>query len=434
MAHLYRRAAFGPTWQQLQEGPKKSPAELVDALLEYDPAEDPFNSTLDTMAGFVDIRDVRTAQTWWIYRCLNTPRPLQEKLALVWHNHFATSAAKVSQDDLMHKQIEMFRAEGIGSFRDLLLGVGRNPAMLIWLDGRASRKRKPNENYAREVMELFALGVGNYSEADIKQLARCFTGWNLRDNEGVFTERDFDEGEKTIFGKTGKFNDEAAVDLLLAQPAAARHLATRLLFEFVRPHADPKLVDELAAVIVKNNWEIKPTLRTLLLSRVFYSDYAYRSRIKSPAELTVGLANTMGGKIKTQFVRDVMNRMGQSLLYPPNVKGWDGDQAWINAGTYIERMNYGFAVAQQRGQDYSRHSSLQKLIEGASESPDQVVDRMLVLLLDGGMDQGRRGALVEYLAGTAAKKKEKFNPKQENARGIRSLIHVITTMPEYQLA
>jgi uncharacterized protein (DUF1800 family) len=437
VGHFYRRIAFGGNHDTLEAAVKLTPAQLVDEAMNYDPEKDQFNDMLESLTGFVDVKEPRSLQSWWIHRILNTEHPLQEKLALFWHDHFATSAAKVNQGDVMHRQIEMFRQMGLGNFRELLLATGRDAAMLIWLDGRESKKGKPNENYAREVMELFTLGIGNYTENDIKQLARCFTGWNVADGKGNFNPKQFDDGEKELFGKKGKFNDEQAVDLLLAQPAAPKYLARKLLFEFVHPNPDAALIDEVAALLVANKWELKPTLRTIFLSNVFYSDYAYRSRIKSPAELSCGLSLALGGKIKTEFVRDQMNRMGQSLLYPPNVKGWDGNEAWINSNTYLVRMNFGWAIAQQRGNDYAKKGSIDKILKSESaKSADDVVKIFVDLLADGNVPDETRAALVDYLNRDEKNKPRKFENEKHggSSRFVKSVLRVVTTLPEFQLA
>jgi uncharacterized protein (DUF1800 family) len=437
VAHLYRRAAFGATWGTLQAGLKRSPREIVDELLDYDASDDPFNDTLESLIGFVDVKEPRALQNWWLHRALNTPRPVQERMALFWHDHFATSAAKVSQGEHMHQQIELFRAMGVGSFREMLVAVGRDPAMLIWLDGRESKKGKPNENYAREVMELFTLGVGHYSEADVKQLASCFTGWSIKDGKGAFNPKDFDDGEKSVLNRTGKFNDEQAVDVLLSQPAASRYLARKLLAEFVHPSPDDKLIDELAALIVRERWEMRPVLRVIWSSNVFFSDYAYRSRIKSPMELCAGLAIAMGGRIKTDFVREQMGKMGQSLLYPPNVKGWDGHEAWINANTLIVRMNYGWHLAQHRGQDYAKRGSVEAMLkQSQADAPDEIVAFFADALLDGQLRDDARQAFVDYLNQDDDAKPRPFSNKDHGggSRGVRSMIRAMTALPEFQLA
>ncbi len=437
VSHLYRRAAFGASWDVLKAGVDSSPDVLVDELLDYDAEDDPFNDTLESLTGFVDIKEPRAIQSWWLHRALNTDRPAQEKVALFWHDYFATNASKVGQGEFMHRQIEMFRAKGLGSFRELLIEVGRDPAMLVWLDGRDSKRGRPNENYAREIMELFTLGVGHYAEQDVRELSRCFTGWSIRDGAPHFNPKEFDNGEKTLLGVKGKFNDEQAVDLLLKQPAAPRYLAKKLLVEFVHPTPDESLVERLAAEIVKHEWRIKTVLRRVLNSRVFYSQYAYRSRIKSPMELALGLAITMGGKIKTDFVREQTNKMGQSLLYPPNVKGWDGHETWINANTLIVRMNYGWHLAQSRGQDYARRGSVEAMLRASgADTPEKIVDFFAEALLDGNVRAEAKSKLVAYLNTDEEGKPRKFNNKQHGGgnRIVRSMIRIVTAMPEFQLA
>ncbi|HEY0009597.1 MAG TPA: DUF1800 family protein, partial [Tepidisphaeraceae bacterium] len=240
-----------------------------------------------------------------------------------------------------------------------------------------------------------------------------------------------------LLGQTGKFNDEDAVDILLAHPAAPKHLARKLLEEFVHPSPEPALIDALAAVLTKAQWQMKPVLRTIFTSRVFYSDYAYRSRIKSPADLTISLALALGGKIKTEFVRDQMNRMGQSLLFPPNVKGWDGHEVWINSNTYIVRMNYGWSLAQTRGQDYARRGSLEKLLKEAGvKTAPELVEFLGKLLLDGHVPDATRDELVAYLNRDDKDKPRPFdNAKQGGgSKLVRSVIRVMTALPEFQLA
>lgn len=436
VGHLYRRATFGASASAIAAGLKQSPAQLVDSLLNYDTSQDPFNETLASLVGFIDMKEARNAQGWWLHRMLNTPRPLQEKIALFWHNRFATSAAKVGNAEMLHQQIELFRQKGLGNFRDLLVSVGRDPAMLVWLDGRENRKGKPNENYAREVMELFTLGIGNYTEKDVQELARCFTGWTLRDNSSGLAANLFDDGEKTVFGKTGKFNDEQAVDLLLSQPAALQHLSQKLLQEFVHPEPDAALVKALAERVIALKWELKPILRELLLSRVFFSDYAYRSRIKSPTELAVGSALAMGGKIQVNYVREQMSRMGQSLLYPPNVKGWDGGENWINSNTLLVRYNFTEYVALQPGQAYAKGVDFTQFLKDAQiDSFDKAVDHFAAIFLDGQISPELRKKMLAYVSTDEKDKDRKFDlQKADVRRAVRSMAHMLMSTPEYQLA
>src|SRR5437016_11000250 len=241
--HLLRRICFGPGNDRSEKLLKHSPAEAVDSLLNYDPSVDPFEGLLEQMEGLFNVKNPDDVGRWWVYRMIYSPHPAQEKIALFWHNHFATSAAKVENGSLMHQQIELFRKSGIGSFKDLVIEVQRDAAMLIWLDGRTNRKGKPNENFAREVMELFTLGVGNYSENDIKQLARAFTGWQLGENESRFDPKLFDDGEKEVFGVNGNFDAAGAIELILKQQAAPKFLARKLLRGFVHPHPSDDQID-----------------------------------------------------------------------------------------------------------------------------------------------------------------------------------------------
>src|SRR6266480_3107265 len=190
--HLLRRLGFGPSFDRMEATLKQSPGEAVDSLLNYDPAVDPFDGMIEQMEGLFNLKTSEDVARWWIYRMIYSPNPTQEKIALYWHNHFATSGAKVENGQLMQRQIELFRHKGLGGFKDLVIEMQRDPAMLIWLDGRTNRKGKPNENFAREVMELFTLGVGNYTETDIKQLARAFTGWQLTQDGARFEPKAFD--------------------------------------------------------------------------------------------------------------------------------------------------------------------------------------------------------------------------------------------------
>jgi hypothetical protein len=228
LAHLLRRTAFGLTAERLDRFGGKSPSEVLDWLFTYDPNDDPLNHLLDQLDGLITpFTKPEAAQQWWTYRMLKSPRPMQERIALFWHNHFATSVGKGegSMAPRMHAQIDLFRRLGMANFRELLKEIGRDPAMLVWLDGQFNRKGKPNENYGRELQELFTLGIGNYTETDVKEIARAYTGWRIRDEEGVLDPHAFDDGEKEIYGKKGKFNDEGVIDLILAHPACPKHIA-----------------------------------------------------------------------------------------------------------------------------------------------------------------------------------------------------------------
>jgi len=436
LCHLLRRTSFAPTPQRLRGWSDRKPAEVLDALMDYDPAEDPFDKLVEDLEGFVNLNQSQSVASYWYYRMLNSPHPLQERVALMWHEHFATSAAKVDRGRLMHQQIQLFRRKGLGSFRELLLEVTRDPAMLIWLDGQSNRKGKPNENYAREVMELFTLGIGNYSEKDVKELARAFTGWRVEEEKASFEPKQFDDGEKEILGKRGKFDSESAVDVLLSIPAASKHIASRMLREFVHPKPATEQVDHYAGRLLEAKWEIKPVLREMLASRLFFSEWAYRSRIKSPVELAVGAASVVGGKVDSGFLRESCARMGQSLLYPPNVKGWAGEEEWINSNTVMLRFNFAMQMTAQRQQEFVRRSELAKwLKENKINDAGDVVDYYAKLMLDGRLEETARQRLMEFMDRGPKGEKKTFVMSAETVNSkVRGLLHLMMTMPEYQLA
>jgi hypothetical protein len=436
LGHLLRRCAFGATTDRLERWRGKSVSEVLDWLLNFDAADDPFEASVQSLEGFVNFTEPRSVASYWFYRMLNTPHPMQERMALFWHNRFATGAGKVENGRLMHEQVQTFRRLGLGSFRELAIAMGRDPAMLIWLDGQSNRKGKPNENYAREVMELFTLGIGNYSERDVQELARAFTGWQVQNEQALFDPKRFDDGEKDVLGKRDNLDSESAVDLLLAQPAASKHLSRNLLIEFVHPDPTDEQVDHYAARLVACEWNVKPVLREMLASRLFFSDWAYRSRIKGPVELAVGAGLAMGGKVSTEFLRDQCARLGQSLLYPPNVKGWPGDKVWINANTVLLRFNFAMQMATQRQREFVRKSDLDGwLKDNEIESANDVLSYLTVLLLDGQIPGEARDTLLDYINRDQKGEVKTFKLTAESINSkVRGLMHMMMTMPEYQLA
>jgi uncharacterized protein (DUF1800 family) len=434
--HLQRRLGFGPTYDRMEKMLKQTPSEAIASMLDFDESVDPFAGVLEQMEGLFTIKSSEDAARWWIHRMIYTPNPAQEKVALFWHSHFATSGAKVERGIWMQNQIELFRLRGMGSFKELVVSIQRDPAMLVWLDGRTNRKGKPNENFAREVMELFTLGVGNYSEDDIKQLARAFTGWQINGDDAKFEKSQFDDGEKEAFGQKGSYDAIAAIELILAQPAAPRFLSKRLLRGFVNPQPTDEQIEHYAQRLTSNEWNIRATLHEILSSRMFYSEWAYRSKIKSPVELAVGSVLVMGGKVNTQFLREQLAKMGQSLLFPPNVKGWDGEEAWINANTVLQRFNLGMALATQRQEnEFARRADLDSWIKklGAQKASD-VVEAYGRMMLDGQLDPQARASMIEFMNRNEKNEPTLFTPSpgMVNSR-VRDMLHLMMSMPEYQL-
>jgi uncharacterized protein (DUF1800 family) len=271
---------------------------------------------------------------------LNTPSPLTEKMTLFWHNHFATSQQKVKFTAYLYRQNVMFRRNALGNFGNMLHELARDPAMLIYLDGVNNRKEQPNENFAREVMELFTLGEGHYTEKDIKEVARAFTGWSIDRETGQFMFRRaiHDYADKTIFGKTGNFEGDQVLDLLLAKPEAARFITRKLWREFVSPTPDEVEVKRMAAIFKDSGYNIAKLMRTMLSSDAFYAKENRAALIKSPVEFVVGTLKTF--EIDAPNLRPFVLSsavLGQNLFAPPNVKGWPGGEAWINTATLLQR-------------------------------------------------------------------------------------------------
>jgi uncharacterized protein (DUF1800 family) len=279
---------------------------------------------------------------WWANRMLATHRPLEEKMALFWHGHFATSEEKVRDYRKMLKQNELFRAQGTGNFRTLLISVAQDPAMLAFLDAGVNVKGAPNENFAREIMEMFSMGVGNYSETDIREAARAFTGWNFFDLNFVVTPDKHDAAAKTFFGKQGNFDGVDIIDLILSKPVTSEYVAGRLYGFFVRQDLSSELRAKLGAKLRQSNYEIAPLLETIFLSRDFYSPSSMATHIKSPVELVISTYKKMG-LTRVPGVpdfNDVTEMLGQKLLYPPTVAGWASGRSWITPGLLLARGNF----------------------------------------------------------------------------------------------
>jgi uncharacterized protein (DUF1800 family) len=284
----------------------------------------------------------RELRNWWVEEMLVTDQPLTERMVLFWHNHFTSSFQKVRYPAALFRQNALFRREAFGNFATLLKEVARDPAMLIYLDGMRSVARQPNENFARELLELFTLGEGHYSEADIKAAARAFTGWTVDRETGQFKSRDaeHDDGEKSFLGQTGRFGGAEIVAILLRHPRTAETIVEKLWREFVSLRPDPAEIKRLAAAF-RNGYEIKPLMRSILLSAQFRDPASRGALIKSPIELIVGTVHLLGLPVpeKTQLVR-MMQGLGQVPFDPPNVKGWAGGESWITTYTLLLRQQF----------------------------------------------------------------------------------------------
>ncbi len=353
--HLYRRAAFGANLSELRRAVAAGPAATIDLLLKGEPTAAGFYAGLTEIAR--GIKEVSQLRGWWVYCMLNSGHPLLEKLTLFWHNHFATSVAKVTSVPLMYKQNVLLREHALGKFGPFLQAMSKDPAMLAWLDSNSNIKGRANENYARELMELFSLGVGNYTEKDIREAARAFTGWGTNGDTYEFNPYFHDTGTKTVLGQTGNFNGDDVVRIVLKRPVAARFLVRKLYRDFLSEQQDPPdaLIEPLADSFRKSDYDIAHLMRTMLSSRHFFSDYAFRQRIKGPVEYVLGAVRAVYHKYpeKDPNYRDMpvqvlvsrIDAMGQPLFAPPNVKGWRGGEAWLTTSTMLARQNFAQAVA-----------------------------------------------------------------------------------------
>jgi uncharacterized protein (DUF1800 family) len=490
--HLLWRAGFGGSERQVSTLVSWGPEKSVDALLgftrsgedapaPFEPVQaDRFDKDImrpptederrayrqaqgqrdeDSLAKFRRMRQdreqqdraqMRDIQTWWLSRMIETRHPMQEKLTLFWHGHFATSYRTIENSYHMFLQNQLFRRHAAGNFGELLTAIIRDPAMIAYLDNNDSRKGRPNENLAREIMELFSLGVGNYGEDDIKQGARALTGYTFEDDEFVFRKNNHDNAEKTILGSRGTWDGDDLVRLILEKKACARFLARRLYNFFVAdvppderggdkglPPAQRAVIGELGEVLYARKYDVAPVLRRLLLSQHFYDGAIVGQQIKSPVTLVVGAVRSLNTPTRdVGILNDALDLMGQRIFFPPSVKGWDGGRTWINTSTFFVRQNImAYLIAGKKPVGYDATADTQKfdalaLLEGSPEGslvakrdPDAVARHLLTLCLGDAPDAGV-GAVRGYLR------------SQRDRIDNDTLTHcllIITAMPEYQL-
>ena len=432
--HLLRRAGFGSTPKELQYYESLGYEKCVKVLLEPEHVDD---SELDGLIAnehfdFTRLDDLRR---WWIYRMTFTRRPLQEKMTLFWHGHFATSNQKIENPYAMYMQNSSMRQLGLGNFHDLLLSMTKDPAMIVWLDNQQNKKGEPNENYAREVMELFSLGIGNYSEKDVKEAARAFTGWQTHADGFFFNAKNHDYGEKTFLKNTGAYNGDDIIGIIVEQDSLGKFLATKMCKFFVADNPSPAIIADVASSYKLRGNNIRHMLSTLFLHDEFKRD-SYHAKIKSPVELVVGSLKTLQ---VTQLDNDgatFMNRMGQNLFEPPSVKGWDGGPAWIATDTMMERFNFTTRLTQEKFdalEGYIKPSAL--IADQGLSTPEVMVDYFLELLVDDDVSPATAPDLVRYLTTDSAGKS--VNPMNDDKlldAKLRGLVHLIMTLPTYQFA
>ncbi|HYM48208.1 MAG TPA: DUF1800 domain-containing protein [Burkholderiaceae bacterium] len=383
---------------------------------------------------------------WWLTEMTVTPSPLTERMTLFWHNHFVSAQPKVRYTQLMYRQNALLRGHALGRFDELLHAVAKDPAMLIYLDSATNRRGSPNENFAREVMELFTLGEGQYREDDIKQAARAFTGWSIDADSGEYMFRRLlhDGDEKTVFGRSGNFDGDAVLDIILAQPASAEFIVRKLWREFVSPQPDEARVKKIAAQFRASHWRIDVPVRALLLQPEVIARDEDNALVKSPAELVVGLVRQSGGELTQPVAAAVaLAGMGQNLFSPPNVRGWPGGDAWINTHTLLARKQFlERGLGGKPGAEAAMEESMPDSMK-ADEAPRRRLQRLeqaVSVRIDVEAWLARAGMAPERIAAPAARAKLEqavlVVPASSTARdgslGLDALRQIVLD-PAYQL-
>ena len=459
MAHLMRRAGFGATREELEARAAKGYEATVEELLdteEHGPPDQlemmryhPWTWRPGTLPGM--------GAAEWLHDMINTRRPLEEKMALFWHQVFATGVSKVDHYEDVMDMIVTFREKGMGDYRELLLEMAKDPAMIYWLDNCENHSTAVNENWGRELLELFSMGVGNYTEVDVRECSRAFTGWSIlprlprgpigrHDWFFEYREEDHDDGEKTFLGQTGNFNGEDIIRIICEQPATSRFIARHLYNFFVAdeaqvpawsvtPPVDPEAVKLLADTLVESGYDIRSTLRVLFNSDFFKN--ARFARLKSPAEVVVGTLRLVGGaEFPAPGIGDLSRQpgyMGQDLLNPPSVEGWHTGAEWINSGSLMRRVNF---TADLVG-DLDRpgvKALVERLKVQGERSPGKVVDSCLDLMGPLEVNAESRDALVGYVEEGGDFGWDEADQVEASMTRVSELLQLIVATREYQYA
>ncbi len=458
MAHLMRRAGFGASREELEMRVKAGYEATVEELL--DPArQEP-----------VDVYEfIRYYPLWWkpgtmfgsghapwVWRMINTRAPLQEKLCLFYHQLFATGVSKVDHYDEISDMIDMFREKGLGSYRDILTEVAKSPAMIYWLDNNENRAVSVNENWGRELLELFTMGVGNYTETDVRECSRAFTGWTVThklprfhmgrwDWEFEFRPQDHDYGEKTFLGRTGDFDGEEIIDIVLEQPATANFIARHLYSFFVAdepqvpawsvtPPGDPAAVQAIADDLIENDYNIGHALR-LILNSDFFKEARFR-KIKNPTEVVVGTLRLVGGAERpspqTMEWANEITYMGQDLLNPPSVEGWHSGVEWINSGTLMKRTNFVAEMIDDRSRP-----GVMKIVErvrSSNASAEELVDACLDVMGPIEVSEEGKKELIDHAESLAEQHAAPGADSSADESDISEILQLIVSLREYQFA
>ncbi len=458
-AHLLRRAGFGGTLADRARFAATPMAVNVDALMNggAQAAGSPQPELIDTEGVGAEVRRMRAMPqagsdtaleamrkmrgqmrrkqdvanvTWWLDRMIASTSPFQEKMTLFLHGNFATATNQKGIYGLdIIEQNQVLRSHALGNFVSLTHEIARDRAMLKYLDNARSNRDHPNENFARELMELFTLGIGKYTEQDVRESARAFTGYTFQRRTGAFyvNERQHDDGRKTFLGKSGNFTGDDVIDIIFEQPAAATFLARKLLEFFVYSEPEPQLVEELAAVVRREKFELAPIMSTLLRSNVFYSERAYRALVKSPVEFVVGSYQLFGIEKSEPGVIAILGRMGQVPFHPPSVKGWDGGSAWLSTQTVLARENFASSLMS------ASSGARGPLFEGLPPSSHVAAERLVGTILLGDASQTAMVRLTAYLDGADTSLGGALSGENVDER-MRGAAYLTMAMPAYQLS
>ncbi|HEU0022738.1 MAG TPA: DUF1800 domain-containing protein [Dehalococcoidia bacterium] len=459
MAHLMRRAGFGATLDELERRCDQGYQYTVEELLhpeEAPPLEEDILRRYHIDQNSLML--IESCQAYWLYRIINTNAPLEEKMSLFWHGLFATAYGKLNHAKAVVNQTNIFRRHGLGRFRTLLIELSRDPAMIFWLDNKDNRRKAPNENYGRELLELFTMGIGNYTEDDVQACARAFTGWTIvnaeymsarasRDSvwphgrldwQFIYCPEDHDDSLKTFLGQTGRFNGEDVIDIICAQPATAWFVASKLYQFFVSDAPDQVAIRILADEFQRTDGDLRSVMGSLFRSDFFAAEGVRLAKVKSPAELVGGTARLAGSHQYPEWsivnlAMDV-NFMGQEILNPPTVEGWHTGQEWIDTGTLVERIN---AAALEMG-DVTQpgvRSIIDRLQQVAMAlSPDVLVDVCMDSMGQFEASASTREHLVRYASKLGDLRFDRQDSLACTEQRVTEMLQLIIASREYQLA
>ena len=432
--HLYRRAAFGANSEQLQQSLADGPQRTVDRLLRPDADIEAFNRTYggyeNAAAG-----SINALRAWWLRRMIETPHPLLEKMTLLWHNHFAIDGGAVNDPRLMQAHLDLLRRHALGSFSSLLPALVRDPALLLGLGAGANRRAAPNESLARPLLETFTLGPGHFTEDDVREAARAFTGWFVLRDQLRFLPQEHDDTTKRVLGREGNFTRDDIVRIVLEEPATSRTLVHRLYRWLICETREPG--DTLIAPLAKSfaeDYSVSKLVETMLRCNLFFSSQAYRQRIKCPVEFAVGIVRTLEGVVSTTELAQAVADLGQDLCHPPTVKGWTGGLYWINTATLAGRSHLARAMLQGEKPYGDRLDPWAVARKHGHTTLESAAHFLVELFLQGDLEPTIRDALLQGMQTAGMGSDNESAQTHDPASLLRRFAHTVVTLPEYHLA